>query len=129
MSDRPVKLVESRELDAFFNRLDRLDHGELLRLRAVWRSIPMDSHEKAWAEIRKVGIRERLSDEIEEVRQRALAWTAHDAVPYRYLDADPTWVQAKMDAAEAIVDAAIATALGDRLAPASRKTLLAPWPG
>jgi hypothetical protein len=129
MAARSPRLVESPALDAFFARLDRLDREELLRMRAAWRSIDMQTHERAWADIRKVGIRERLSDEIEEVRQRALAWATYDAVPYRYLDPDPMWVEGKMQTAEAIVDAAIAVALGDRLAPAARETLLAPWHG
>jgi hypothetical protein len=129
MSARPPRLVESPALDVFFARLHRLDREELLRMQAAWRSIDMQTHERAWADIRKVGIRERLSDEIEEVRQRALAWATYDAVPYRYLDPDPMWVEGKMEAAEAIVDVAIAVALGDRLAPAARETLLSPWLG
>jgi hypothetical protein len=129
MSDRPLRLVETNALDAFFHRLDHVGQEELMRMQAVWRSIDRRTHEKAWAEIRKAGIRGGLSDEIEEVRERALGWTTYDAVPYRYLDANPTWIQAKADAAEAIVDAAIAVALGDRLDADARETLLAPWSG
>jgi hypothetical protein len=127
MSDRPLRLVETNELDSFFRRLDRLDIQELLRMRAVWHSIGMPEHEKAWAEVRKAGIRAGLSDEIEEVRVRVLDWTTYDAAPYRYLDSNPMWIQAKAEAAEAIVDAALGIALGDRIDARARETLLTPW--
>jgi hypothetical protein len=129
MAARSPRLVESPALDALFNELDRLRAEDLLRLEAAWRSIDMPAHEKAWAAIRKVAIRERLSDEIEEVRQRALTWMGYDAVPYRYLDPNPGWVGIKASAAQAIADAAVAVALGDRLEPAARETLLSPWEG
>lgn len=124
---RNPDLVNSEELDRFFDVLDRVRDADLMRLKAVWRSIDRQAHEDAWAVVRVVGASHDLGEEIDKVRSRALAWVTHDNMPYRYLDGNPMWMQYKAEAAEAIVDAAIAVALGDRLDARTRATLLAGW--
>lgn len=46
--------------------------------------------------------------------------------PYSLLS-EEEWLELRRGAAEALVDAALAIALGDRLSEATRQTLLAPW--
>ena len=121
-------LVDTDELNAFFAALGRLDDAELSRMRAAWRSIGRPDHEKAWAEVRAVGARDGLSAEIDRVRDRALVWARKGSNrPGHELPDDMTWLEIKMEAAEAIVDAALATALGGRLDGQTRATLLTPW--
>ena len=121
-------LVDTDELDAFFDQLDHLNEGQLLGLRAAWRSTSREAHEEAWTAVRAVGARDGLSKEIDRVRNRALAWASRgsNTIPYR-ISNDITWQQIKNDAGEAIVDAALAMALGSRLDGASRKILIGPW--
>ena len=120
-------LAGSEGMDRFFDQLDRVGEAELMRMKAVWSSIDRQAREDAWAVVRVVGASQDLGEEIDRVRDRALAWVSHDTMPYRYLDGNPMWMQYKAEAAEAIVDAAIAVALGDRLDPRTRATLLAGW--
>ncbi len=71
-----VNLLDTDEMAAFFERLDHLNEGELLGLRAAWRSTSRGAHEEAWAAVRAVGVREGLSKEIDRVRNRALGWAS-----------------------------------------------------
>jgi tellurite resistance protein len=126
---RNLDLADSEEMDRFFDQLDRMGEAELMRLRAAWLSIDRQAHEDAWAVVRVVCASGDLDEEIEKVRDRALTWVRYDGMPYRYLDGNPMWMQHKADAAEAVVDAAIGVALGDRLDRRTRATLLAAWAG
>ena len=121
-------LLDTAEVAAFFERLDHLSEVQLLGLRATWRSTSREAHEEAWAAVRAVGDRDDLSKEIDRIRNRALAWSRRgsNTIPYRISD-DITWQQIKGEAGEAVVDAALAIALGDRLEAGPRKTLLEPW--
>jgi hypothetical protein len=123
-----VNLLDTDEMAGFFERLDHLNQEQLLGLRAAWRSTSRESHEDAWAAVRAVGVREGLSREIDRVRNRALAWASRgsNTIPYR-VSSDVTWLQIKIEAGEAIVDAALAVALGNRLDAASHKILIGPW--
>jgi hypothetical protein len=122
-------LVDTEEMEAFFAKLDHLNQEQLLALRAAWQATSRQAHEDAWTVVRTVGAREGLRKEIDRVRNRALDWATHgdDLVPYNRPAATETWQQVKMEAGEAIVDAALAVALGDRLDEGTRATLLAAW--
>lgn len=121
-------LVESPEMVLFFERLDRLNLAQLLVMRATWVSIDRPVHEDAWSAVRAAGARYGLANEIERVRKKALAWSTRgsNAVPYQ-INADYDWLQVKVEAGEAIVDAALAFALGDRLDEATHDVLMEPW--
>jgi hypothetical protein len=123
-----VNLLDTDEMAVYFEQLDHLDEGQLLGLRAAWHATAREVHEEAWAAVREVGAREGLSKEIDRVRNRALAWAwrGSNTIPYRISD-DITWLQIKHDAGEAIVDAALAVALGSRLDPRTREILIGPW--
>jgi hypothetical protein len=121
-------LVDTEEMVSFYEQLDHLNEAQLMGLRAAWQSTSREDHEVAWTTVRAIGAREGLSKEIDRVRNRALAWASRgsNSVPYRHHD-DATWLQLKIEAGEAIVDAALAVALGDRLDADSRGTLIEPW--
>jgi hypothetical protein len=125
---RGIDLVDTPEMDGFFERLDHTNREQLLSMRAAWHSMTKQEHEEAWAAVRAVGDRAGLSKEIGRVRNKALAWSSRgsNSVPF-YHDDDTGWLQIKMDAGEAIVDAALAIALGRRLDRAARDVLLGPW--
>jgi hypothetical protein len=120
--------LDTGQLDAFIESLDHIDRVELLRMRAAWQAVDKPAHEEAWAAVRTVGARVGLSKEIDEIRERARAWTRRgdDGVPYAFGD-NELWAQLKMEAEGAIVDIALGIALGDRLDEQTRATLLAAW--
>jgi hypothetical protein len=97
-------------------------------MRAAWRSTSREAHEDAWTTVRSIGAREGLTREIDRVRNRALAWASRgsNTIPYRISD-DVTWMETKIEAGEAIVDAALAVALGSRLDADCRNVLIGPW--
>jgi hypothetical protein len=127
---RKPSVLDTDELNAFFDVLDHMGDVELLRMRAAWRAVPRRIHEEAWAAVRAVGARDGLSRDIDRVRKRAMTWAARgsDVVPYALSDS-ATWAQVKLEAEEAIVDVALGIALGDRLDERTRETLLAAWVG
>jgi hypothetical protein len=127
---RKPSVLDTDELNAFFDVLDHMGDVELLRMRAAWQAVPKRIHEEVWAAVRAVGARDGLSRDIDRVRKRAMAWVARgsDVVPYALSDS-ATWAQVKLEAEEAIVDVALGIALGDRLDERMRETLLAAWVG
>ena len=125
---RGVSLVDTEAMEAFFEQLDRLNKEQLLSMSAAWRSTIRQIHEDAWTSVRAAGAVQGLGPEIERVRRKALAWTTRNsnAIPYQ-LNNDRMWQQIKMEASEAIVDAALAVALGTRLGAESHNILIEPW--
>jgi hypothetical protein len=125
---REVNLVDTPEMGVFFDRLEHLNRIQMLAIRAAWHAVTPREHEAAWAAVRAAGNREGLSKEIDRVRNKALNWSRRgsDLLSYQMND-ETTGLQIKMDAGEAIVDAALAVALGARLDDATRETLLGPW--
>jgi hypothetical protein len=125
---RSVNLVDTPELDLFFDRLDRMNVEQLLAMRAAWHSIPVAEHEEAWAVVRAVGARYAVDKEINRVRDKAMAWSTlgNNGVPYFQIG-DSGRLQSRIEAGEAVVDAALAIALGDRLDDRTRDALLGPW--
>ena len=123
-----VNLVDTEEMAAFFEQLDHLNLEQLRVMRAAWRSTSREAHEDAWTTVRSIGAREGLTREIDRVRNRALAWASRgsNTIPYRISD-DVTWLKTKIEAGEAIVDAALAVALGSRLDADCRNVLIGPW--
>ncbi len=121
-------LLDTEEMAAFFDRLDHLNEGQLLGMRAAWQQTDGAAHQEAWAAVRAVGVAQGLTREIDRVRDKALAWASRgsNVVPYTFSD-QITWLQIKMEAGEAIVDAALAVALGDRLDEQSHDVLIEPW--
>jgi hypothetical protein len=121
-------LLDTAEMAAFFERLDHLTQDQLLVLRAAWHSTSRENHEVAWAAVRDIAAREGLTEEIDRVRTRALGWASRgsNTIPYR-ISSDVTWLQVKLEAGEAIVDAALAIALGSRLEDRPRAILIGPW--
>ncbi len=123
-----ANLLDTEEMAAFFDRLDRLNEAQLLGLRAAWTAIDRSAHQQAWAAVRAVGIAEGLTGEIDRVRAKAVAWAERGSNLSVYsLSDDKTWREIKLEAVEAIVDAALAVALGSRLDAAQRDVLIGPW--
>jgi hypothetical protein len=125
---RGANLIDTPDLDAFFTRLDHLNGEQLLSLRAAWLSTSRAAHEDAWTTVRAVAARGGLGKEIDRVRAKAISWSTRgtDTIPYQ-LNNDFTWRQIKAEAGEAIVDAALAIALGARLDSATYGLLIGPW--
>jgi hypothetical protein len=123
-----VDLIETAEMEGFFEQLDHMNLEQLLSLRATWRATSPETHQEAWAAVRAVGVRDDLTKEIDRVRKKALAWASRGSnlVPYTFND-NLVWQEAKLEAGEAIVDAALAVALGSRLDAAQHEVLIAPW--
>jgi pyruvate/oxaloacetate carboxyltransferase len=125
----PVDLLDTQEMATFFETLDHFNLEQLLSLGAGWQATGRQAHEDAWTTVRAVGARDGLTKEIDRVRNKALAWATRgsNSVPYNRMNDNDTWLQVKKEAGEAIVDAALAVALGGRLDEASRAILIGPW--
>ena len=124
--DRPAG-PDAEALDRFFEAIDRLGLGELERLGAAWHAISREDHQAAWTAVREAAARDGLGRDLDRARSRALAWTSRGSNRPGYLVPDDrTWIEAKIEAAEAIVDGALAAALGDRLDVRTREVLLGP---
>ncbi|MGA3031489.1 MAG: hypothetical protein ABSE58_12275 [Candidatus Limnocylindrales bacterium] len=123
-----VDLADTPQMAAFFERLDHLNKEQLLSLHAAWQGASRAVHEDAWTSVRVVGARDGLTKEIERVRNKALRWASRgsNTIPYQLVD-DSEWLQVKIDAGGAIVDAALAIALGDRLDEDAHYALIGPW--
>ena len=126
---RGVDLLDTDEMDAFFDRLNRMNETALMGMRAAWTSVESQRHEDAWAAVRAAGARDGLAGEIDRVRKKAIAWASRGSnmAPEVRIGQVQNWQVIKMEAGEAIVDAALGTALGRRLDAASYDTLMEPW--
>jgi hypothetical protein len=125
-----VDLLDSPEMGIFFGRLDHLGPAQLMAMRAAWHAISEADHEAAWSVVRAVGEGQGLSREVGRVRDTAVAWAARspNSVPYYQIGNDEMmWQQLKIEASEAIVDAALAVALGLRLDGTTHDVLIGPW--
>jgi hypothetical protein len=123
-------LTDAPAFQDFFEALDHLNDGQLMAMAAAFQGTPRDEHERAWSAVRSVGERDGLAKEIERVRAKALGWASKGSNIVLMVGSgidDIGWAQMKHEAAEPIVDAALAVALGDRLDEAARGTLLAGW--
>jgi hypothetical protein len=123
---RGVNLLDTPQMDTFFERLEGMNQAEVQALTVVWHSVSKQQLEDAWLEIRAIGAREALTKQIDRVRDKALdeATRGTNNVPYTVMDLPR---QTRIEAGPAIVDAAVAIALGNRLQPATRELLMAPW--
>jgi hypothetical protein len=121
-------LLDTEEMAAFFARLDHLNQEQLLRMSAAWKALSPAEHQGAWAAVRAVGVAEGLTTAIDRVRDKALSWSRRGSNRPLYGNrGDRDWLEVKMDAGEAIVDAALAVALGGRLEEGARNVLIEPW--
>ena len=126
---RGVDLLDTDEMDAFFDKLNRMNEAALMGMRAAWTSIESQRHEDAWTAVRAAGARDGLAGEIDRVRKKAIDWASRGSnmAPEVRIGQVQNWQVIKMEAGEAIVDAALGTALGRRLDAASYDTLMEPW--
>ena len=120
-------LVDTQEMDVLFARLDRLTQVQLLALRAAWQAISREEHETAWKAVRAVGARDGLTKEIDRVRSKAVGWALRGRNSVPFWNDNDNEVRIKREAEEAVVDAALAVALGSRLDSEARDVLLGPW--
>jgi hypothetical protein len=120
-------LVDTDELDAFFDQLDRLTQIQLLAMQAAWKSIAREEHESAWVAVRAAGASGGLAKEIDRVRDKAMAWALRGENSIPYWGDNDNHVRVKREAEEAVVDAALAVALGSRLDADAHDTLIGPW--
>ena len=120
-------LVDTDEMDAFFDQLDRMTQVQLLAMQAAWQSVRREEHESAWAAVRAVGASEGLAKEIDRVRDKAMAWALRGENTIPYWGDNDNHVRTKRDTEEAVVDAALAVALGSRRDTEAYDTLIAPW--
>jgi hypothetical protein len=117
-------------LDSFLARLDHLDQSQLLALRASWHAISAETHESAWEAVRGVAKAQKLQADVDLIRDSAMHWATRgdNRPPIYHLAMDDEMLnQIRSGAAEAIVDAALAVALGPWLPPDARATLIGPW--
>jgi hypothetical protein len=123
------RLAEA-ELERFFAALDSVQEGQLMVLTAMGRNLNRAEHDEAWKEVRRAADANGVLREVQAIGDRAMHWASRgtNIPPLQPIPGDhETWVATRMQAAPAIVDAAVAIALGGLLDQASREILLGPW--
>ena len=126
----PTRLVELPAVERLIERFDRLDESQLRVLVASWHATSRREHERAWEQVRDVAARSRLNAALDEVTDRAINCANRGsntpAMPYSLLS-ENAWLELRREAAPALVDVAIATALAGRLPDTVHDTLIGPW--
>ena len=124
-------IAESEPVDRFFEYLEHAEADLLLALSAAWRAVEEQAREEAWTRVHDAAKRTRTERGVETVRDRAMHWAGRSGYSYGEITAygggQPLWGDVRRQAAPALVDAAVAIALGRRLDSASREVLLGPW--
>ena len=122
--------LDEAALDRFFAALDHLNETALMVMTAAFHAIPQTEHEAAWAEVRRATEKDGLGKEVQALRDQAMGWSYQGsnvpAMPYS-MRSEVEWVTLRRNAAAAVVDAALAVALGERLDEGTRGILLGPW--
>jgi hypothetical protein len=117
-------------LDELVARLPNLDRGTLLALAAAHDG-PDPDRERAWDDARVVVRRERMEQDLDRLRDDVGRWaTRLGAVTGQEAGSGMTELllaDVRRGAAPAVLDAATALLLGDRLTEADREALLRPW--
>lgn len=118
------------ELDALFDRLPGLDRGELFALAGAHGSRDA-AREDAWTAARKVVTDDHLERALDRLRSEVGAWATHlGSITGQEAGSglsDLLMADARRAAAPAVLDAAVALLLGDRLPERDSEALLRPW--
>jgi hypothetical protein len=124
-----LDLLDTDAMDDLFERLERMNEVELLAMRAAWHSANAQDHEDAWTAVKAVGASEDLTDEIDRVRDVAMAWASSGSniAPQVLIGQIQNWHAVRAQASEAIVDVALAVALEGRLDQRHYDVLIWPW--
>ncbi len=120
-------------LDGLIERLGALESDALLAMSAAWKDQDAAVHADAWTAAEACAGEHHMATAIERARARIVDW-AESLSGATYADItmygggwNPIWRDARRAAAPALIDVAVAFVLGDRLDPAARDVLLAPW--
>ncbi len=123
-------LAESPAVDEIFDRLSYLGGVQLLAMAAGRKGTEGPALDGARARAKAVAAQAGLGEGLARVRDRALHWASQPEPRYAYASAgmaNPLWDDARPAAAQAIVDAATAVALGRRLDATAYDLLIEPW--
>jgi hypothetical protein len=127
-----MTIGRNAELDALFARLPGLDRGDLLALAAA-HTEGDPAREEAWETVREVVSVHHLEPDLDGVRSRVGTWATHlSALTVQQLGAglsDQLLAEARLEAAPAVLDAAVAFLLGARIPEGDRAALVRPWEG
>ena len=117
-------------LDDLLRALPSLDRGELFALAAEHGQDP-PGHAAAWVVARQVAERDGLAGEVDHLRADIVSWATNlGAITGQEAGtgtADLLLTDARRQAGTAVIDAAVALLLGDRLIEPYRSVLLGPW--
>ncbi len=118
------------ELDALIAGLPSLDAGQLFAL-AGEHSADDPAREAAWEAVRQVVKAGHLERDLDGVRADVGTWATHlGSLTGQLIGtgmSDEPLSEARLAAAGAVLDAAVAMLLGDRLEERDRAALMGPW--
>jgi len=118
------------ELDALYARLRRLDPGDLLALAGAYGAND-PAREAAWQAVHGIVAAGHLEGDLDRVRATVGTWAARvGSIAGQQIGSamgDQPMTDARRAAAPAVLDAAVALLLGDRLTADDRTALLRPW--
>jgi hypothetical protein len=118
------------DLDRFLDGLSALDRGQLLAIAGTWETADSTARAAAWRSARRVAEALGWTHELDRTRETVAGWaTTRLAITGWDSGAgmDRVLIDIRGRAAPALMDAAAAILLGDRLDEPSRAALLAAW--
>ena len=119
--------LQTAEIAAFFDQLDRLNQEQLLSLGASWQAREKLPHQDALTQAVAAAGEFGLTAQMEEARDQAVRWALHGPSDLWAVTLQDERLQLRRQAAPTLADAAVAIALGDRLNDGARALLLEPW--
>lgn len=122
-----AKPLQTAEISAFFDQLDRLNQEQLLSLAASWQAREILPHQDALTQALAVAGEFGLTAQMEEARDQTVRWALQGPSDLWAVTLQDERLQLRRQAAPALADAAVAITLGDRLNDGARALLLEPW--
>lgn len=129
--------MDKTPLDLILARIPRLGEEEVRVLHATWEGGDVDLRRRAWEHGKRIIERRRAGELYREASDLVRRWTSdHTLVQARstafafgmvpsFIEQD--WLELRIAAAPALLDAILAALVGDELEEAERDELLAPW--
>lgn len=129
--------MDGTRLDSILARIPRLDQEAVRVLHATWEGGDVDVRRRAWQHGKRLIERRRAGDLFREASDLVRRWTSdHTLVRARstafafgmvpsFIEQD--WLELRIAAAPALLDAILGALVGDELDAAERDELMAPW--
>jgi hypothetical protein len=129
--------MEPIELDAIMARIPTLGEDEVRVLHAAWEGADSDLRQRAWQRGKPMLAKRHLDDRYDKAADLVRRWTSDytlvrtrtSAITFGLIPSfiEQDWLDLRIAAAPALLDAILGALVGDELPIEERDELLAPW--